>query len=70
MPIWNVNPDDLNPNPSPNPNLDDDALAGNAMIMIIKEQKCLKKVRGLVDNISDYVTNVYVIRSVFRVQYT
>ena len=50
LPIWNVNPDDLNPNPSPNPNLDDDALAGNAMIMITKKHKGPRKVRALVDS--------------------
>ena len=37
MPIWNVDPDDLNlnPNPNPNPNLDNDAKAGNTMIIMI-----------------------------------
>ena len=48
MPIWNVDPGDLNLNP--NPNLDDDALAENAMIMIIKKHKGQKKFRALVDS--------------------
>ena len=41
MPIWNVDPGDLNLNPNLNP--DNDALAGNAMIiMIINEPKGTK----------------------------
>ena len=40
MLIWNVDPGDLNPNqhpnPSPNLNLEDDALAGHDINMIIK----------------------------------
>ena len=43
MPIWNVDPGDLNPNqhpnPSPNLNLEDDAIDGDNMKMIIKEHK-------------------------------
>ena len=57
MSIWNVNPDDPNPNPnpnpnlSPNPNLDDDALAGDKMIMITKEHRDPKIYQVLIGNL-------------------
>ena len=56
MPIWNVDPGDLNPNPNqhPNPNLDDDTLAGNAMIMITKDRAQGSKV---IPRLSRYVVH-------------
>ena len=74
MPIWkkiwtvypdnpNLNPN-LNPNPnlSPNPNLDDNALTGNAMIMITKEHKGPKIYQVLIGNLNVLLFNriVYV----------
>ena len=57
--LWNVDPDDPNPNPnlSPNPNLDDNALARNTMIMITKEHKGPKIYQVLIGNLNVLLFN-------------
>ena len=59
--LWNVDPEDPNPNSnpnlSPNPNLDDDALARNTMNMITKEHKGPRIYQVLIGNLNVLLFN-------------